>query len=237
MTEATNLPREARAFLDAIAVDESEREAKREGISPYFILVGGGSFERMPDRDGFHGFPEWGGRTFATGISHAAGRYQDQPGTWKGIVSMFPAGATPNFRNPGDQDWGNWFLAQHDFQARTGKQLHAELIAGRIAGMADTMKTTWASLTEETFGPRYHEALARIVATPAPPAPAPMPASTPAEAGTQPSVPAPAPAPVVSPAPAGPDFYDQVLADLQQRRDKLDRAIAAVQEARASFVS
>ena len=37
-----------KAFLDALAVGESDPVAKREGISPYFILYGGGSFEKLP---------------------------------------------------------------------------------------------------------------------------------------------------------------------------------------------
>lgn len=155
------LSREARAFLIAVAQGESDPVAKGEGISPYFILVGGGSFERLPNRQGFNGFPEWPGREFPTGISHAAGRYQFQPRTWRDAVKMFPQG-TPDFRNPADQDWGAWFLAQHDYRSRTKTSLLRVLQDGETAGIGNTLRPTWASLSSASFPGRYAAALNAI---------------------------------------------------------------------------
>src|ERR1700676_2898898 len=164
---ATNLPREARAMLDAIARGESDPTAEHEGISPYVILYGGGSFESMPDRAGYNGFPDWPGKD----NSHAAGRYQFEPATWKEIVLAFPAGV-PNFRTPGDQDWGAWILAQRDYQAKTGASLLGELQAGWTQDIAAALQSTWTSLGA-TFSARYAAALASIPAAtlPLPPAP------------------------------------------------------------------
>ncbi len=185
---AANLPREARALLDAIAVGESDPMAKHEGISPYVILYGGGSFERMPDRAGYNGFPEWPGKD----NSHAAGRYQFQPATWRGIVPQFKPGI-PNFRNPDDQDWGAWFLARHDYRARTGIELLA-VLRSRLAidQVGDILQPTWTSMSSSTFGQRYAAALA--IEPPAPPAPVPVPEPIPPQ-------PPPTPEPQPSPAP------------------------------------
>ncbi len=165
---ASNLPREGRALIIAIAEGESDVEAKREGISPYNILVGGGSMEGLPDRSGYYGFPAWAGWLRAgrpeSERSHAAGRAQFQPGTWLSVVSkMFPQGLTPNFRNPGDQDWGAWFLAQHDYKSRTNASLLAVLRAKAIGNLGSILKPTWASLSDATFPARYAVALAAVI--------------------------------------------------------------------------
>ncbi len=203
---AANLPREARALLDAIAQGESDPTARQEGISPYVILYGGSSFEGMPDRPGYYGFPDWPGKD----NSHAAGRYQFEPATWKGIADGWPTG-TPNFRDPGDQDWGAWFLAQQDYSARANTQLLAELQAGRTAGIADTLKATWTSLSESSFPARYRAALLAIPETPTPTVPP-----------VQPPVPVPPvqpPAPPVvlppSPQPGGAATFSALVGQIQ----------------------
>ncbi len=173
---AANLPREARALLDAIAQGESDPMARHEGISPYFILYGGGSFEGYPDRPGYYRFPEWPGKD----NSHAAGRYQFQPATWLGIVPRFKP-ATPKFRNPDDQDWGAWFLAQHDYQVRSGAPLLNALTTGDIGDIGGILQPTWTSMSNATFPDRYTVALATYPAgsfTPAKTAPAPPSADT-----------------------------------------------------------
>ncbi len=168
---AANLPREARALLDAIAQGESDPSAESEGISPYFILYGGGSFEALPNRDGYNGFPAWQGRD----NSHAAGRYQFEPATWKGIVPRFAPGV-PDFRNPGDQDWGAWMLAQQDYHARTGGNLLNALQFGDTGDIGGVLRPTWTSMSDNTFLDRYTEALAAYPATTMQaPAPAPLP--------------------------------------------------------------
>ncbi len=189
---AENLPREARALLDAIAEGESEGLAKIEGISPYVILYGGGSFEGLPDRAGYNGFPDWPGKD----NSHAAGRYQFQPATWRGIVLRFKPGI-PNFRDPGDQDWGAWFLAQSDYGMRTGHPLYQALKAGQTGDVGDVLQPTWTSMSDTTFPERYAMALATY-----PPDPVPIP--TPPPPPPIPPVPTPVPLPLPPPGPTPP---------------------------------
>ncbi len=164
---AANLPREARALLDAIAQGESDPVAKHEGISPYVILYGGGSFEGMANRDGYNGFPAWAGKD----NSHAAGRYQFEPATWRGIVPRFGK-FSPNFRNPDDQDWGAWFLAQDDYQSRAGARLIVALQTGDLFDIGGILKPTWTSMSDDTFPDRYIAALANYPAS-APPVSSP----------------------------------------------------------------
>lgn len=161
---AANLPREARALLIAIAEGESDPVAAASGISPYLILVGGGSFDRMPSKQGYNGFPDWQGRQFPTGMSHASGRYQFQPGTWRNTVEMFPDGSKPDFRNFGDQDWGAWLLAQHDYKTRTGAELLPQLEFGKTGAIGGILRPTWASMSNSTFPARYKAALAAVPA-------------------------------------------------------------------------
>ncbi len=170
---AVNLPREARALLDAIAQGESDPVAAREGISPYFILYGGGSFEGLALRDGYNGFPAWPGKD----NSHAAGRYQFEPATWRGIVPRFKPGV-PDFRNPDDQDWGAWFLAQQDYGMRSGVPLFNALQVGDVGDIGSTLQPTWTSMSDDTFPDRYNAALATYPAVapiPVPEVPVPQP--------------------------------------------------------------
>jgi muramidase (phage lysozyme) len=195
---AANLPREARALLIAIAQGESDPSAVHAGISPYLILYGGGSFEGMPDRPGYNGFPLWAGKD----NSHAAGRYQFEPATWKGTcANLFPAGTTPNFRNPGDQDWGGWMLAQSDYHSRTGANLLTMLSSGRIGGIGSALRATWTSLSDATFPARYNAAIAAVMAAEqSEPTPVPIP-------------PVP-PAPIPAPAPVEPDLDNALIEHL-----------------------
>ena len=155
------IPLEGLAFLDAVAEGESTEAARRGGISPYFILVGGGSFEGLPERSGYFGFPDWPGRRFAAGMSHAAGRYQFEPATWRGICEQqwAPDGSDGwDFRNPEHQDYAAWVLALEVYR-RPGSNLLADLRAGHLAGIATALRSTWTSLSEATFASRYREAL------------------------------------------------------------------------------
>lgn len=202
---AANLPREARAMLIAIAQGESDPVARRQGISPYFILYGGGSFEAMPDRSGYSGFPAWAGKD----NSHAAGRYQFEPKTWLGTVPKFRGGQV-NFRNPGDQDWGAWILAQADYHARTGATLLARLQIGVLDGIGSALRPTWTSMGDSTFPDRYKAALAAVPATEPTPAPAPAPE--------------PAPTPEPTPPPAAVDL-DNALMDTLIRALQINLAL------------
>lgn len=151
------LPVEALSFLDAVAEGESHEAAREEHISPYFILVGGGSFEGMPAREGYFGFPAWPGREFSAGISHAAGRYQFEPATWHGMA--LELGLT-DFRDAAQQDMAAWMLACDVYHRQTGVELLARLRAGLLGDIAAVLQSTWTSLSGSTFHTRYHEALA-----------------------------------------------------------------------------
>lgn len=193
MTVATDLPREARAFLDALAVGESGGDD-----DPYHVLYGGGHFdETTPLRQGFYGFPEWDGKD----NSHAAGRYQFEPATWKATAMRFD-GETPDFRLPVWQDRLAWMLAQHDYQLKTGRGLFTDLTL-RPLHVSFALHATWTSLNDQ-FPARYAAALAAIdaqnTAIPAPDGPAAVVPPEPQQAGaTVPTAPAPpAPAPVSS---------------------------------------
>lgn len=147
------LPPEAQAFLDAIAVGEDADPRD------YTELVGSTrtnphTYERYPDLPGHYGFPDWAGWRG----SHAAGRYQDEPATWKGICERSGLGPL-NFRNPDDQDRGNWWLACDDYHRRSGRDLLPDLQAGRFEDVVAGLVETWASLSAVTFPKRYEEAL------------------------------------------------------------------------------
>lgn len=148
------------AFLDALAEGESDPVAKREGISPYFILLGGGSFEHLP-RNAI-GFPIWNGLRGSWGVSHAAGRYQFQPGTYAAQAAKL--GLT-DF-GPASQDAAAWDLAATVFAGRTGGHLIDDLLKDRLTGIADLLHPTWTSLSEVTFTERYEAALDRGSAAP-----------------------------------------------------------------------
>jgi len=157
LTVATDIPREARAFLDAVAVGEDNDPRD------YDELVGStkarprkfdASTPSLPNCFNFPNCPGWGN-------SHAAGRYQFEPDTVRWVGKTFSP-AIPDFRDPAWQDRMGWFLAQHDYRAHTGYQLLPMLRANRISGIAAVLKPSWASLDESTFRPRYVAALAPI---------------------------------------------------------------------------
>jgi muramidase (phage lysozyme) len=144
-----------RAFLDALAAGESDPSAKAEGISPYFILYGGGSFEHLART--VTGFPLWSGRD----NSHAAGRFQFEPRTW--AEQAHKLGLT-DF-SPESQDAAAWDLAATVYHHVTGGgDLLADLIADDLASIPDVLRSTWTSLSNATFPERYHAALAAIQA-------------------------------------------------------------------------
>lgn len=139
-----------RAFLDAVAAGESDPMAKREGISPYFILYGGGSFEHL--RRDWHGFPLWAGKD----NSHAAGRYQFEPRTWEGQAAKL---GLRDF-SPTSQDVAAWDLAATVYGHRSGRKLLNDLLADDLGDVAAYLQSTWRSLSGATFAERYRAALA-----------------------------------------------------------------------------
>jgi len=147
-----------KAFLDALAEGESTGAAKAEGISPYFILYGGGSFRNLP-RTAI-GFPIWPGKD----NSHAAGKYQFEPRTYEKQAARL---GLSDF-SPASQDAAAWDLAATVYHNVIGGNLLTDLlIADDLDSIPSVLHSTWTSLSEATFTERYHAALAAIP-TPAP---------------------------------------------------------------------
>jgi muramidase (phage lysozyme) len=139
------LDRIARAFLDALAVGESD--------GTYNELYGGGRFE------GYDTFPQWAGKD----NSHAAGRYQFEPKTWEWVSADL--GLT-DF-SPASQDAAAWFLAQHDYKRRSGnRDLHTDLAQGNLALVPKYLKETWTSLNDQ-FAERFKNAMGTLPDAPA----------------------------------------------------------------------
>jgi muramidase (phage lysozyme) len=137
-TQTQPLDALAYAFLDAIAIGENTNPTE------YNELVGGGNFSS------YDTFPEWNGRRFKTGTSHAAGRYQFQPATW---ASVAKSAGLDDF-TPDSQDKAAWWLAQADYRRRTGRDLRTDLAASRFDRLVSALQPTWASISAAT-GPRF----------------------------------------------------------------------------------
>lgn len=105
---------------------ESEGLARRMGISPYAIGVGGTdlSSARLDE----NGFPIWEGH----GNSHAAGRYQFQPATWAqyakplGVSDFSQASQDAVFRAAYlDRGFGHWAPYNSALSAHIGQPIPA----------------------------------------------------------------------------------------------------------------
>ena len=131
-------------FLDGLAVGESAGD--------YTVLVGGGHFT------GFDHFPIWSGKVFSTGISHAAGKYQFQPGTWARCAGAL---GLKDF-SPASQDAAAWYLAGEVYHRMTGRSLEGDLVAGDTSHVVAALKSTWTSLSETSFPGRFAAAVARL---------------------------------------------------------------------------
>lgn len=184
MTRATDLPVEARAFLDALAVGES---GGADDDGAYSILFGGGHFiygsegeltvlskaqglprTFWPPAYGWPRFPQWHGVWLHGVPTHAAGRYQFEPATWRDVAGRI---ALPDF-SPVSQDHAAWLLACEVYHRKgadpvaTGGGLLAALqIAAtpEILDVVAALKTTWTSLSAATFPARYRAALAKLI--------------------------------------------------------------------------
>src|SRR5690348_11371530 len=125
---ARSIPLEGRAFLNALAVGESGEQPD------YTILYGGRHFTAPPWQ-----FPQWAGKD----NSHAAGRYQFEPATWRAAQK---ATGVPDF-SPDSQDIAAWWLAENDYHRRTGRGLLADLKGLMSVGyVATILQSTWTSL-------------------------------------------------------------------------------------------
>ena len=142
VTRSVDLPREARAFLDAVAVGES---GGADDDAAYSVVFGGGHFG-LPWPPGF---PEWGGVRVGDSMTHAAGRYQFEPATWRGLGG--------GSFDPENQDGRAWQLA-----GEVKPALLARLVSDSLDGLATALQSTWTSLSEDTFPERYRAALEKI---------------------------------------------------------------------------
>ncbi len=158
MARATDLPREAHAFLDAISIGESGGRDDDVAYSRLFghdnyWLEGVGVVPQaklvLPITTWPTDFPQWHG-VWINGLpTHAFGRYQFEPRTWKGL------GGGPC--DPASQDRRAFQLAQ---QAVRG--LLPSLQSGRTVGIGTRLTSTWTSVTDATFSKRYADCLAKI---------------------------------------------------------------------------
>lgn len=122
------LPVEARALLDTISSGEAHG---------YNVLNGGGTFGDLTHHPG----------------GRAAGRYQDLPSTWRRISGAL---GLHDF-SPQSQDKGNWWLAQQDYRAHTGRDLLADLRThdpARVAAIGRALHSTWVS-TNGSFARKF----------------------------------------------------------------------------------
>jgi muramidase (phage lysozyme) len=105
------------------------------GSDPYHELYGGGSFSGNQ-------FPSWAGVNVGGSMTHAAGKYQFEPATWREAQQALNL---PDF-SPASQDAAAWWLAQRDYNARTGRDLSADLKDPTKAGyIAANLHSTWTS--------------------------------------------------------------------------------------------
>lgn len=141
------------AFGDALARGETEPTSVPRGYG-YDILCG--STIAKPHRfTSFAAFPIWDGWHFPGGVSHAAGRYQFEPVTWKEQMAKLHLS---DF-GPAAQDEAAWDLACAVYHHRTGRSLPIDLAAQRFGQVASMLQSTWTSLSPATFEKRYRAAL------------------------------------------------------------------------------
>ena len=151
MTRATNLPVEARAFLDALAVGES---GGKDDDAAYTVLFGGAHFN-VENNAWPTAFPVWPGVWIGGVPTHAAGRYQFEPATWRAQQGRL---SLPDF-SPVSQDIAAWNLAERVYGVYGGTL--ADDLAGNATYVAIRLRSTWTSLSPNTFPDRYRVALAR----------------------------------------------------------------------------
>jgi muramidase (phage lysozyme) len=149
---------EGRALLANIAGGESGGDAS--------ILYGGGHFSDTSK------FPEWAGKMGPAGISHAAGRYQFQPATWAAASK----GAGVSDFTPASQDKAAWWLAQHDYRQRTGRDLGADLKdPSKASAIGAALGPTWTSANPGKWASGLQDKLKGAPVAAAPPVTVPPP--------------------------------------------------------------
>lgn len=126
------IPQAARALLDAIAGGES--------AGAYDVIYGGSKFGDFSDHPRQY-IPIESGPN-AGKKSSAAGKYQFIGSTWDDQAKKL--GLT-DF-SPDSQDAAAWNLAQDTYSQKTGRDLLADLEAGKTDQVAAALKGQWTSL-------------------------------------------------------------------------------------------
>lgn len=167
----TTLTPQARGLLDTIAGTESPG---------YNVMYGGKRFDDYSHHPGVGNVITSGPNAGQT--SSAAGRYQFLKSTWD------EASAATGARDfsPASQDKAGWWLAQRDYNKKTGRDLSADLSSkdpAVRAGIGAALHGTWTSLPggieAGTNDSKFNAALARNTARETGPA-----LSLPSNAGT-----------------------------------------------------
>jgi hypothetical protein len=97
------------------------------------------------------------------------GRYQDLNSTWN--LWAKAGGFDPKDSSPANQDRVNWFGAQKDYKAATGKNLLDDLKAGNVENASSVLGSTWHGLQKSSsaqwkilYGKKLKEEAAAIAA-------------------------------------------------------------------------
>ncbi|MEO4045239.1 hypothetical protein AAFN47_26910 [Hoeflea sp. CAU 1731] len=151
---ATDLPDHARAFLNAVASDESAGS-----YTVRYTPAGGAEFADLTRHPAIFE-PTKDGRR-----SSAAGRYQITKTTWDRLGGgSFDAVS---------QDRAAWRLAQEDYRAVTGRDLSADLKSGGLTtGIVNALKGTWQAFetNQSNYVATYRSSLERFRSIETPPA-------------------------------------------------------------------
>lgn len=218
------VPAAAKPLLQLIAARES-------GGRPN-VYYGNTTFDDLSK------FPDWPGVALPDGRrTHAAGKYQFQPGTWQRTAG----GAGITDFSEVNQDRAAYVLASGEYRRRTGRELTADLQdPGRADGVLQTLTPHWPVLKGLTAAalPRGGSGSVQVAGPGVPTSPAgaggtdqddtffPPPIAAPAPGG---SAPTPAPqgqgaAPLNAPAPGStPPELDPMDAEDARAQARIDR--------------
>lgn len=155
-------PVEMQALLAALAIEG--------GPSGFLSLYGDSAAHPNAWAGPLDAFPDWPGVETRQGWTHAAGQWQDQPGTYRGAVGRTGRAGF----HPQDQIANNADIATHDFTARSGLDLLQTLQAGRLPIVHCYLAATWPLGANAGLAKRYADNLAVLqLPPPAPPPPPP----------------------------------------------------------------